>query len=251
MAMRNVDLIRERNGANGNNISVKDIYHLFVVSHDGIKFEKELSQDDIENIKNNGNLKFQDLINSVKKPLMLEQEIDSDDNRDRISLVHSDGEQVSVLQSRINSLETILSKIQRNYHTLKTNYERSMLENIQLKLESEGYGRSMLLYSSYIGNSQNEAYRTLGKIAKILSGYYHGTIDDIQQGKGEGDENSPYLWTWEDRINAVKHIYRGKGDQIKYNVKDIEQLFKIINRNKYATGRYSNKVNELKSLLLS
>lgn len=249
MSMRNVDLIIGRNGANGNNIPVKDIHHPIVVDYEVIEFQKELSQDDIEN---DGGLKIQGLIDRAKNTLLLEQRIDPNNNK--ISSV-LDVKQVDMLQSRINSLESVLSKIQRNYHALKTNYERNYerlrWENIQLKLKSEGYGRSMLLYSSYIGNSQNEAYRTLGKIAKILSGYYHGTIDDIQQGKWEGDENSPYLWTWEDRINAVKHIYRGKGDQIKYNVKDIEQLFKIINRNKYATGRYSNKVNELKSLLLS
>lgn len=258
MSIRNVNLIRGRNGTNGSNTSINDIYHLLIVSHNGIEFEKELSENDIENMRNGDGLKFQDLISRAKSSLLLEQEIDSGDNgNNRTNSVYHGIEEVNVLQNRIGSLETSLSKVQIDYNILQRDYKRLMRENIQLKLESGGYGRAMKLYSSYIENSQNEAYQTFGKIAKILSGYYHGTIDDIEQGKEEQqekkkeDENT-YLWRWEDRINAVKHIYRKNEAQIKSTVKDkyIEQLFKIISHNKYVTGRYSNKINELKSLLL-
>lgn len=245
--MRNVDLIRGRNGGNGVGL-INEIYHLFVVGYDGIEFEKELSQDDMDDIKNGNGVRLQNLVRRTKSTLLLGQ---GDNNRK--SSVDLDVAQVDMLQCRVHSLEESLFKFQKDYSTLKRGYERLNLENIQLRLESGGYSRSMELYSSRIINSQNEAYQTLGKIAKILSGYYHGTIDDIQQGKEEGDENSAYLWTWEDRIKAVKCIYREKGDQIKSSVKneDIEQLFKIISHNKYVTGRYPNKLNELKNLLLS
>lgn len=149
------------------------------------------------------------------------------------------------------SLEDILFMFRDDH-----DYNEFIFENTMRGLKSKGYGNSMENYgkgmekhTSYIKNSQNGYYQTLGKISKILSGNYRCDINNIQ----EENENSSYLWLWEDRINAVEKILKKYKENQTMPLKkgNIGQIFEIIDTNKYVIKKYGDKINKLKSLLLS
>jgi len=220
MNITNVGLI---NRGNYNRIITKNVYSLFIAGYEGIIFEKELPE--------NFSPKILEELSIRANPLKLRDEFNKiNDTPTGVGLI-------SKLKTRIRSLEASCNLLKQENHALKS--------------KSMGYGKYMEEYSSNLNHSENESYQIVGKIAKILSGNYHGTIEDIKLEKPEGNETSPYLWIWEDRINAVKQIYEMKKDKIKSTENEtISPLFSIININKYVTTKYKPKIDGLKKLLL-
>ncbi|MDO8516796.1 MAG: hypothetical protein Q7S33_01605 [Nanoarchaeota archaeon] len=215
----NADLIRKQ----GNKAVGQDAYLMMILGPEGMVFQKELSFEFMNNFK--------------KRPNLLSLE----------NKVFSEVQFKDISKDNQNVLELI--DYPAKYEEMAHNYHKLREENFMLKTKSMGYGKHMDLYSSYLKKSENNENQFVGEIAKMLSGNYRGTIENVKNNQ-EGDKDSPYLWKWDDRINAVKQFYKMNQDKSQDKEK-IDILFSILCKNKYASKKYSDKISELKELFNS
>jgi len=111
------------------------------------------------------------------------------------------------------------------------------------------YRRSMEQFYSPMLRSRSEAAKAVGKIAKILSGEYRGTVESVKQGLPEG-KGETRIWVWKDRIAAARVIYKAHSSEIAQHRQLFMPIWEVLRSNNYAHENYSDDIRKLKNYLV-
>ena len=153
-------------------------------------------------------------------------------------MAEDDLQQAAILYSTLEQKCAALTEAQKS--------AQSQLTDEKAKF----YRRTMQLFYAPLMRSKSRVANVVGVIAKIMAGEYMGTVEAIKGGSIEEDTQATKIWEWNDRIKAVRAVFRQNQGLIHDNRDLLKPVLEMVMNNAYATDNHPDDLRKLRRYLV-